>query len=145
MYTIDDPMIALILRFVGRHQGITVSDHDFVRQQLAVIQEHLGRFPPEEQESRALEWVEEHAHGYRERWLKEVLGEMFSNRGCPDCPLSEIATPEHCQIHQQWLDLLRQYATDEINSRVYVQNSLRLLGRHKEDLKVKLSLLQKTG
>ncbi len=145
MYTIDDPMIALILRFVGHGKKVTVSDHDFIQVELKVIQEHLKKFPPEDQGSRAIEWIEEHARGYRERWLKEVLGETFSSQGCPDCPLSEIVSPEHCQIHQEWLELLQQYAADEINSRIYVESSLKLLARHKEDLKVELSLLQEAG
>ncbi len=145
MYTIDDPMIALILRFVGRSQEITVSDHDFAQEQVAVIREHLERFPAADRESRAREWVEEHARGYRERSLKEALSQMFSDQGCPDCPLSHLATPKHCKIHQQWLELLQQYAADEITSKVYVERSLRLLARHKADLKVKLSQLQEAG
>ncbi len=140
MYTIDDPMIALILRFVGHNQTIALSERGFAQDQLSAIREYLEKFPPQDRNSRALEWIEEYARAYRERWLKETLGGMFSSRGCPDCPLS--GTGEYCQIHQQWLDLLLRYAADEISTKTYVESSLRLLARHKEDLKMKLSALQ---
>ncbi len=142
MYTIDDPMFALILRFVGHSQKITYSNHDFIQKQLKTIQEHIEKFPPEERKLRAIEWIENSARDYRERWVKEVIDQMFSSQRCPDCPLSRVNDLEHCQIHEKWLDLLQQYAAAEINTKIYVENTLKLLTQHKESLKMKLSMLQ---
>jgi hypothetical protein len=143
MYTIDDPMFALILRFVGHNKNITFSDYDFIQKQLKAIQEHIEKFPPEEQGLRAIEWIEKYACKYRKRWMKEIIDKKFSSQRCPDCPLSEINILEHCQIHEQWRELFQQYAADEINSKIYIENTLKLLAQHKEDLKIKLSMLQK--
>jgi len=145
MYTIDDPMLALILRFVGYNQEIAFCDHDFIQKQLKTIQEHIKKFSPEEQEIRAIEWIEKYAREYRKRWEKEILNKEFSSQRCPDCPLSEINCTEHCQIHRQWMEFLQQYAANEIDSKKYIENTLKLLAQHKEDLKIKLSMLEKRG
>jgi len=137
MYTINDAVLALILRFVGRDQGVTVSDREFIQRQLKAIREHIEKFPPEEQESRAIEWIEEHSREYRKAWEKEVVTKEFSEQRCPDCPLSENGSSRHCQIHDQWRELLRQYATDKISSSKYVKSALTLLAQHKEHLKIK--------
>ncbi len=141
MYTIDDPMLALILRFVGHSQEIDFCNHDFIQEQLKAIQKHIGGFPPEERELRAIEWIERYAREYRESRVKTILGEMFSCQRCPDCPLSEVDIPRHCRIHEEWLGLLQRYAADEINARVYVESALKLLAEHKESLKANLSML----
>jgi len=142
MHTIDDPMFALILRFGGYNQQIAFCNHDFIREQLKIIQEHIEKFPPEEQEMRAIEWIEKYAREYRERWEKEIIDKEFSSQRCPDCPLAQINIGEQCQIHRQWMDLLKQYAADEIGSKKYIENALELLAQHKEDLKIKLSMLE---
>ena len=139
--TIDDPMFALILRFVGYNRGITLCNHDFIQKQLIAIQEYIEKYPPEEKGLRAFEWIKKNAHEYRERWVKEVIDKKFSDQRCPDCPLSGSSNLDHCQIHEQWLKLLQQYAADEINVKIYVENALNLLTQHKEDLKIKLSML----
>ena len=144
MYTIDDPMFALILRFVGHNQKITFCDHDFIQKQVKAIQEHIEKFPPEEKQLRAIEWIEKYAREYRERWVNEIIDNKFSSQRCSDCPLSEINILEHCQIHEHWLELLQQYAADEINAKIYVENTLKLLAQHKEDIKMKLSMLQES-
>lgn len=143
MYTINDPMLALILRFVGRSQKVTFHDEKFIRKQLKEIRTHIERFPAEEQESRALEWIEAHAYEYRKAWEKETIGREFSRERCPDCPFAGMDDSKHCGIHDEWLSLLQRYAADEINSREYVENALHLIVRHKEDLKIKLSTLEK--
>jgi len=145
MYTIDDPMFALILRFVGHNQKITLCDHNFIQKQLKAIQEHIEKFSPEERGLRAIEWIEKYAREYRKRWEKEIIDKKFSSQRCLDCPLSEINILEHCQIHEQWQELLQQYAADEINSKEYIENTMQLLAQHKEDLKIKLSMLQERG
>ncbi len=144
MYTIDDPMFSLILRFVGYNQEITFHDQGFIQNELTTIQEHIKKYPSEEQGSRAMEWIEKYAREYRKRWEEEILDKELSSQVCPDCPLSDINDSEHCQIHEHWLELLQQYAADEINAKIYVENTLKLLAQHKEDLKMKLSMLQES-
>ena len=139
MYTIDDPMLALILRFVGHSQEIDLRNHEFIQEELKTIREYIESFPPEEQDARAIEWVEKYAREYRESRVQEIVGEMFSSLRCPDCPLTEADSPGYCRIHEQWLGLLQRYRADEINSRAYVESSLELLAQHKEDLKMKLA------
>ena len=143
MSTINDSMFALILRFVGRNQEITFCDQEFIQKQLKAIQTHIKKFPSEEQELRAIEWIEKYARAYRKTWEKEMVDREFSDQRCPDCPLSEADNFKHCQIHDQWLELLEQYVAGGINSRKYVENVLKLLVQHKENLKIKLSMLEK--
>lgn len=143
MYTINDSMFALILRFVGRNQEITFCDQAFIQKQLKAIQAHIKKFPSEEQELRAIEWIEKYARAYRKTWEKEMIDREFSDQRCPDCPLAKVDNLEHCQIHDQWLELLEQYVAGGINSRKYVENVLKLLVQHKENLKIKLSMLKK--
>jgi hypothetical protein len=145
MYTIDDPMFALILRFVGYNQEITFHDHGFIQKELKTIREHIKKYPSEEQGSRAIEWIEKYAREYRKRWEEEIIDKELSSQICSDCPLSVINDSEHCQIHEQWMTLLQQYAADEIDSKKYIENTLKLITQHKEDLKVKLSMLQERG
>lgn len=142
MHTINDPMFALILRFVGGNQKIAFEDDKFIRKELEVIQEYIEQFSADERELRALEWIEAHAYGYRKTWEKEAIGKELSARRCPDCPLAVMDTSEHCAIHEEWMNLLHQYAADEISSREYVENALELIGKHKESLKVKLSAIR---
>ncbi len=143
MYTINDPMFALILRFVGRNQKVIFHDGNFIKEQLKEIHAHIDRFPAEEQELRALEWIEVHAHEYRKAWEKETIGKKFSHERCPDCPFATLDDSQHCGVHEEWLNLLKRYAADEIDSKKYVENALGLIARHKEDLKIKLSMLER--
>ena len=64
MHTINDPMFALILRFVGGNQKIAFEDDKFIKKELKVIQSYIEQFPPEERELRAIEWIEAHSYGY---------------------------------------------------------------------------------
>ena len=142
MYTINDPMFALILRFVGRNQKVALEDDTFIKKELKVIEEYIEQFPPEERELRALEWVEAHAREYRKAWEGETVGgEVFHHR-CPDCPFAVIEDSEHCEIHEEWLTLLERYTADELSSREYVENALELISKHKENLKIKLSAIK---
>ncbi len=136
MFTLDDPMIALLLRFVGRNQKIRFRDSDFLQKQLVAVTKHIARYPPEDQRARAMEWVESYAREYRDAWVKEIVDDMFVGQRCPDCPMVQVDVTGNCLIHDQWLVLLQQYIADEINARTYVESSLRLLARHKEDLKL---------
>ncbi|KHD06296.2 hypothetical protein PN36_17275 [Candidatus Thiomargarita nelsonii] len=142
MYSIDDPMFALILRFVGHNQKIFFCNQNFIKKQLKAIQEHIEKFPPEEKELRAIEWIEKCARQYRKIWEKEIITDAFSKEKCPDCPLSEINNLKICRIHDQWLKLFQQYAINEIDSKQYIESNLKLLAEHKEHLKIKLSELK---
>lgn len=140
MYTLDDPMLALILRFVGRSQRITLRDDEFLQDQMEAIREHIAAFPPADRKARAMEWVEKHAREYRDRWAKAAVGEIFSGQQCPDCPLSETDAAESCQIHEAWLELLGRYVANELSTTAYVEDSLDLLARHKRALEVSRGL-----
>jgi len=141
MYTINDTMFALILRFIGNNQDISFCNEEFLQKQFKTIQEHISQFPPEEQRYRTFEWIEKYAKEYRKSWEKEILTMKFSDQRCPDCPLVHSSDIEPCKIHTQWLELLQQYVTDTINSSEYVENVLNLLAAHKEQFKIKLSTI----
>lgn len=143
MYTIDDPMFALILRFIGHNKKVSFCDKGFLHKQLKAIQEHVDAFPPEEQELRAIEWIEKYARQYRKSWEEETITKKFIGKRCSDCPLHKSKLKVFkCQIHEKWMKLFRQYATNEISSKQYVEKNLKLLSQHKEHLKIKLSELR---
>jgi len=139
MYVIDDSMFALLLRFVGRVQTFDFCDSEFLQKQLDAIQTHVEMFPPEERQPRAMEWIERYSRKYRRRWEQGVIHQEAATERCPDCPMSDGGSSEHCQIHRRWLELLREYSADEVDSKEYVARTLALLARHKEHLKIKLS------
>ena len=145
MYTIDDPMFSLITRFIGYNQKFTLCNHAFIEKQLKAIQAHVETFPIEEKDLRAIEWIEKYACEYRERWEKEVIGKNFSSQRCSDCPLSDSNNLEHCQIHDQWLELLQNYSSNKINSKNYVKNTLKLLVQHKHELKMRSGMMREAG
>lgn len=136
MYIVDDPTLALITRFVGNAQNLDLSDAEFLLQQIAAIERYVERFPADERQGRALEWIEAHAQHYRQQWQKQAAVGVLARARCPDCPLAggERATP--CAVHTRWLNLLRRYAATEISSREYIEDSLKLLGAYKDRLKV---------
>lgn len=140
-YDIDDSMFALPLRFVGYSREVSFQNEEFLKKQLKEIKEYVQRFPREEQSEHALKWIEQFAAGYLKTWDKGILKKAFSRYKCPDCPLCDDNVLRHCQIHNQWLDLIEHSVTDEIDSREYVLHTLRLLSDHKEHLMVKLSTL----
>jgi len=137
MYTINDSMLALVLRFAGRKQGIAFSDKEFMQKQLKAIQAYVEQYPPEERKKRSMEWITTRARQYRETWEKENIAHEVSGHRCSDCPLSDPGIDEHCQIHDQWVELLHQYITKEIHSEEYIESSLKLLAQNKEHLKIK--------
>ena len=136
MYIVDDPTLALITRFVGDPQSLNLSNTDFLLRQIAAIEQYVDRFPPEERQARALEWIEAHAMRYRREWQKQAIVEAMSQARCPDCPLAggDLASP--CSVHHRWQHLLRRYTEDELSSHEYVEETLNLLGNCKSRLKV---------
>ena len=139
MPMIDDSKLALILRFAGVNRKINIEDDGFIQNQLQIIQDYVNKFPLEERGLRANEWIELNARLYREAYQKGIITEKFTDQRCPDCPLSGLGSIEHCQIHDQWLELLRQYVADDINTTKYVEDTLKLLTRHKDNLRIKLA------
>ena len=137
MYTIDDAMLTLILRFAGRKQDIAFSSEEFILKQRRAIQKYVEKFPPDERKSRALEWIAVRARQYRKMWEAERITSEASRHRCADCPLSGPGDSQHCRIHSQWLELLRQYAASELTSREYIESALDMLARHKEHLRIR--------
>ena len=136
MYIADDPTLALITRFVGEAENLDLSDAEFLLQQIAAIEQYVAPFPVEERQTRAMEWVETYARRYRQQWQKQAAVGVLAHARCPDCPLDGGDRTTPCAIHDRWLELLRRYAATEISSREYVEDSLKLLGRYKDRLKV---------
>jgi len=143
MYTINDSMLTLILRFAGRKQDIAFSDKEFMQKQLKAIQAYVEKYTPEERKKRSMEWIITQARQYRKTWEKESITREVSSHRCPDCPLSDPGTDEHCQIHDQWVELLHHYMTREMHSREYIESSLELLAQNKEHLKIKHGRLKR--
>jgi len=139
--TIDDSVFALILRFAGFNQELSLHSGEFFKKQLQEINTHINQYQPEERGSRAIQWIEQYASEYRKAWNKEIVAKEVLDHKCPDCPLQDDNTLGHCQIHDQWLELLQRYVGGEINSEEYVDNALSLLATHKEDLRIKLNAL----
>lgn len=136
MFIVDDPMLALIMRFVFEDKNLDIPHGEFLHRQIAEIEEYVGQHPKEEETMRAMEWIEGYAKKYRGDWQKNVAAREFSKERCPDCPLIADDSSSHCEIHDQWLDLLHSYADNDITSGKYVENALRLLEEHKASLAV---------
>ena len=136
MLIVDDPLLALIVRFVVDQDQLDLSDEEFIQRQLQTLRDYLERFPPQEHTARAMAWVAENAEGYRRSWQKNVVSRCAPNERCPDCPLTGGTGQGHCEVHARWLQLLRMYLADDISSECYVEDTLDLLRRYKTDLRV---------
>lgn len=136
MHIVDDPTLALIARFVGEAQDISMSDADFLFGQIAAIKRYVRQYPVAEHQNRALEWIETYAKDYRQQWQKRLAVQALAQARCPDCPLAggDLSTP--CTVHERWVNLLRRYAADEMSSRQYIEYALQLLEAQKDRLKV---------
>lgn len=139
MYIVDDPMLALITRFMGDTQHLNVSDAEFLLRQITAIEQYVEQFPPSERNTHAMEWIAAHAQQYRRQWQKNAVAQVLIKARCPDCPLGGGHRSSHCEIHDFWLKLLQQYIADEISSQEYVENTLKLLGQYKNRLRVSSS------
>lgn len=137
---IDDPMLALIARFAGCCENLHVSEETFLGLQLQEIHAYVDRYPPDQRQVRAMEWIARNAEYYRRSWQKElVAGEAATSR-CPDCPLERRKLGAmQCEIHGRWLGLLNRYITGETSSQEYVEDSLDLLREHKERLRTSIA------
>jgi hypothetical protein len=134
MFTPDDPLLACIVRFVLRADDSETDNEEFLGLQIKALRRHLLQFPAEEQDDRAMDWVVQHAANYRRYWQRRTISEQTWSLRCKDCPVAERGSTEHCEIHEQWLYLLRRYMLGEIRSRDYVERALSLLQANKDAL-----------
>lgn len=135
-FVVDDPMLALMTRFACGDGQLHFAHEEFMVDQLAAIHRYVAPFPAEQQSTLAIQWIEQHAERYRRAWQQKAVYAKVVRTRCPDCPLAEEGLSTNCSIHDQWLDLLTQYAADEISSKRYVEDTLRLLTDYKNRLKV---------
>ena len=136
MFIVDDPMLALITRFVFDAAHLDVSDREFLQEQVRSIRQYVDQYPEDERQARAIEWVEEHAQQYRTAWQRRVISDRVTQQRCPDCPLIKENPSARCEIHARWASLLHEYLGNQISSRQYVEDTLVLLNAHKTQLKV---------
>ena len=135
MFTLDDPMLALIIRFVTNPNELSTSDEEFMKIQLETLRKHLAKFPEEDKRQRALEWINSHAESYRSNWHRQALSKQLNRKRCKDCPMQGYENT-HCVVHDRWLKLLNRYLADRITSERYVYEALQLLQQHKTELRV---------
>ena len=136
MFVVDDPMLALIARFIVDVDNLEMSNEEFLQQQVQSIKTYVSRYPPEQQSQKAMEWIEVYAKQYRADWQESVVSKRLTNKRCPDCPLIGHGSSSHCDVHQRWVDLLNNYMAEEITSSKYVEGTLKLMIKHKDRLKV---------
>jgi hypothetical protein len=129
-FAIDDPMLALIARFAGCCDHMDASEEDFLRRQCDQIRGYVERYPADQRQQRALEWIFGNAESYRQKWRQQLVTEAASASRCPDCPLERRGDTSICEIHERWLDLLNRYLSGETSSQVYVEDTLNLLRQH---------------
>ena len=134
MFTANDPLLACIVRFVVCADESEADNEAFLALQIKALRRYLLQFPADEQDDRAMDWVAQHAANYRRYWQRQTISEQTWSLRCKDCPVAGRGSVEHCEIHEQWLYLLRRYMLGEIRSRDYVERALSLLQAHKDAL-----------
>ncbi|PLX63441.1 hypothetical protein [Sedimenticola selenatireducens] len=137
MFVVDDPVLALIVRFVATERDLDVTDGEFLQRQVESMERYLERYPEQEHGEKAIEWIAEYAAQYRDRWQKQVVTQQAGETRCMDCPMNILGEESYCQIHYQWRQLLKRYARDEMSSSEYVKAALGMLQEHKQELKVR--------
>ena len=137
MCIIDDPMLALIARFVVSDiDNISISDEVFLQQQVAEIRSYIENTPGEQQQQLAMVWIKEYAEQYRQEWRRRRFSKAILSKRCADCPLIHDSSKSSCIIHSKWVVLLKEYVADEISSDTYIEEALNLLKQNKTNLKV---------
>ena len=145
MFVVDDPLLALILRFVVDTEEPGVADGEFLDRQLKAMRQYLAKFPEAEHGTRAIEWIEQHAAKYRRDWERNTLTSRTVYLRCADCPLADLGAEEQCEIHEQWLYLLHRYLRSEVNTRKYIESSLALLSEYKDQLRHRRAAMAPSG
>jgi hypothetical protein len=139
MFVVDDPFMALILRFVVDTEDEGISNEEYLQRQLKALRKYLAPFPEAEHRTRAMEWIAEHAARFRRDWERNTVASGTQYLRCADCPLADVGASEQCEIHEQWLYLLHLYLTDETASQEYIEDALILLGKYKEQHRQRLT------
>ena len=130
-------MLALIARFVVEDiDNISISDEMFLRHQVAEIRSYIENAPRKQQQQLALAWIKEHAEQYREGWQRRAFSKIVLDKRCVDCPLIHDSSKSSCVIHSKWAVLLNEYIADEIDSDIYIEETLSLLYQNKTNLKI---------
>lgn len=138
MGVIDDPMLALIARFVVEDiDNLGIPDEIFLQHQADEIKRYVGAATGEKRHELALEWIREYAEHYRREWQKKELSKIVLDRRCEDCPLVHRGSNKpYCTIHSRWVVLLKEYLDNRISSERYVEETLDLLNHQKANLKI---------
>lgn len=137
MAKIDDPVLALIARFVVDDlDDLSISDEVFLQNQVEEIFSHIKHAPEEQRQHLALAWIKDHAERYRQNWIRNSLSRCVSDKRCTDCPLRHGRSSEYCSIHSKWVILLNEYITGKIDSEEYIEETLHVLNQYKNELKV---------
>ena len=137
MTIIDNPTLALIARFVVHDiNHLHLSDEEFLRRQLAEIEDHIKDVPSDRRQEVVLAWIRDHAESYRQQWQQDAFSRLLRKERCEDCPLIDNGNSGHCLIHERWVSLLEDNLSGKINSEKYIEETLRLLREHKDDLKI---------
>ncbi len=136
MTIVDDPMLALIARFVVAEDRLDIANDEFIKRQIKAIEKYVSRFPKKQNGERALEWIAAHAKNYRQDWQKGMVSKQAPGQRCEDCPLDPNEELSQCDIHDSWVGLLQSYVDGEITSRTYVEHTLVLLEDNKAHLQV---------
>jgi hypothetical protein len=137
MCIIDDPMLALIARFVVEDiDNLSISDEMFLKQQVAEVSSYIENAPGKQQQQLALEWIKDHAEQYRQEWRKRTFSKVVLDKRCTDCPLIHDSSKSSCIIHSRWTVLLKEYVADKVDSDIYIEETLNLLNQNKTNLKI---------
>ncbi|WP_428623063.1 hypothetical protein [Sedimenticola sp.] len=137
MFIVDDPILALIVRFAVRDREINGTDEAFLRRQVETLKQYLKRFPESEHGDKVIEWIAEYAAEYRLSWQRQVVSRQAGKTRCRDCPMNTFGEDVFCQVHYKWMELLRRYSRDEMNSIEYVKAALQMLRQHKRQLVIR--------
>lgn len=137
MCIIDDPLLALIARFVVEDiDNLSISDEIFFQHQVSEIRSFIENAPRGQQQQLALVWIEKHAERYRQEWQRRTFSRIVLGKRCADCPLTHDNSKYFCIIHSGWVVLLKEYIAGEISSHKYIEETLHLLNQHKTNLKI---------
>jgi hypothetical protein len=137
MSIIDDPLLALIARFVVEDiDNPDISDEIYLQHQVAEIRRYIGNAPGKQQQQLALAWIKEHAEQYRQEWQRRTFSRIVRDKRCADCPLIHDGSKSSCVIHGKWSALLSAYIAGEIGSDAYIEETLNLLKQQKSNLKI---------
>ena len=74
MYIVDDPTLALLVRFAGGDRSLNLSDAEFLFKQLEAIEEYVSHYSAEERQARAMESVSyTHLDVYKRQYRRRFV------------------------------------------------------------------------